>query len=121
MKRILSLLVAGVVLMGGSMAFAGGACCASKDGAKDAKTDKSVGCSGETLSKLNLTDEQKKKVEALKAECTKDGGCSEGNHAKFMKGLKEILTADQLAQCKAACEKDGKSGCPMMKKDDSKS
>lgn len=121
MKRILSLMVAAVVLMGGSMAFAGGACCASKGDAKDAKAEKSAGCSSDTLSKLNLTDEQKKKVDALKAECVKDGECSEANHAKFMKGLKEILTADQIAQCKAACEKDDKSGCPMLKKDDSKS
>lgn len=123
MKRILSWMLVSAVLASGPALYAGGACCPSKKSDKTAakadQADKAGGC-GDVLSKLNLTDEQKKKVEALKADCDKDG-CTEATQAKFMKGLKEILTAEQIAQCKAECEKANKTACPMMKKDEPKS
>lgn len=119
MKRIVCMAVAGAIMLAGSMVHAGSACCASKKDARtDAKADKAekaVGC-GDVLSKLNLTDNQKKKVEALKADCDKES-CTEATQAKFIKGLKEILTADQLSQCKAECEKANKTACPLMKTD----
>jgi hypothetical protein len=53
--------------------------------------------------KLNLSAEQKLKLAAAEAACRKD--CTEANQAKFMNAAKEILSADQLAQLKAECDK----------------
>jgi Spy/CpxP family protein refolding chaperone len=114
MKRLLAFAVAGVVALGAASVFAGGACCAAgKDKKISAKADGKAGC-GDVFAKLNLTDEQKTKLAALKAECDKEG-CSEASHTKFMKGMKEILTAEQLALCESECKKETKSGCPYMK------
>lgn len=112
MKRMIGLILAAVMLTGASVVYAGGACCPA---GKDAKAVKKDGC-GDAFSKLNLTEDQKKKLAALKSECDK-AGCSEESRAKFMSGVKGILTEEQLAQCKAECEKSSKGGCPMMKGD----
>ncbi len=107
MNKIVITTVAAITLAVASVAYAGGACCASKKSdAASAKADRNDAC-GSCLSKLNLTDEQKTKIEALKQEC-KQTKCSEASHAKFMEGLKGVLTADQLAQCKVDCEKVAK-------------
>jgi Spy/CpxP family protein refolding chaperone len=118
MKKLMALTLAGTMLLGGSMVYAGGACCPSKAN-KAAKTEKAVNCGDETFSKLNLSDEQKKKVEALRAECKKDG-CTASMHEKFTKSMKEILTADQYTQWESECQKVSKGSCP-MKKDEPKS
>lgn len=117
MKRLFSFMVAGAVLVGGSSVFGGSACCASGKVSAEAKEAKAGGC-GDLLSKLNLTEQQKTKIAELKATCDKEG-CTQETHAKFMKGLKEILTAEQIAQCKAECAKTAKGGCPMAQ-DESK-
>lgn len=52
------------------------------------------------FAKLNLSEEQKAKVAALKEDCEKEG-CTEASEAKMQKGLEEILTKEQLAQWKA--------------------
>lgn len=116
MKRIVCWLVAGAVLANAPALYAGAACCAAKKEAKTEVKDTKTSDCGDILSKLNLTEEQKKKVETLKAECDK-GGCNEETQAKFLKGLKEILTADQIAQCKTECEKANKTACPLGKSD----
>jgi hypothetical protein len=113
MKKLFAVLMAGVVLLGGSMVYAGGACCAGGD---SAKADKAMGCSSDVMSKLNLTDDQKTKVAALKADCMK-GGCNAESREKFTKGMKDILTADQYTQWQAACQKVTKGECPMHKSD----
>jgi Spy/CpxP family protein refolding chaperone len=115
MKKVLGLVLMGALLFGASMSYAGGACCAAKGDKTQAKASKDAYCS-DVLSKLNLTDDQKKKIADLKAECDK-GGCSADGQAKYMKGLKEILTAEQIEQCKAECEKAHKTACPFTKSD----
>ncbi len=98
-------LIAAVGLVAGTVQAQ---CC--KKGDKAEKADKAMcrsgGCPMTTAcEKLNLTDEQKAKVEALKAEIMKD------MQEKCMKGMESILTPEQFAQFKEACEKS----CPMKK------
>jgi len=95
MKKLFAVMMVGAMMIGGSMAFAGGACCSGGDGA--AKADKMMGCNSDTMAKLNLTDDQKTKVAALKADCMKNG-CNAEARTKFSTGMKDILTADQLTQ-----------------------
>ncbi len=89
-----------------TLAYAGAGCCAAKQ-AGMGKGGAAM-CSP-MLAKLNLTDAQKTKVDALMKEC-KSGKCSKASHAKFMTGLKEILTAQQWDQFKAECH-PGAAGC----------
>ncbi len=107
MKKVFAFTVAVAVLAGAASVYAGEGCCA----AGKAKAEAKAGC-GDMFSKLNLTDEQKAKVAALKKECD-ESKCTEAARAKFMAGLKEILTPEQLAQCEAQCKKAGVSACPM--------
>ena len=97
--------VAAVVLLGMVSAQAGDAC--GKAGKDDC---------AKALSQLNVTAEQQAKIDALKAECDQ-GGCKKTAHAKFVKGLEEILTAEQFDQYKAHCDKSAKGGsCPFAGK-----
>ncbi len=72
------------------------ACCAGGKAAKETM------CAD--YAKLNLSAEQKTKLTALQDRCMKDG-CTEKTRAKFLKGAKRILSADQYAQLKAECAK----------------
>ncbi len=109
MRRLFATMIAGAMLAGGSIVYADGACCAGHG--DSAKGDKAMTCN-DTFSKLNLTEDQKSKLAALKADCMKTG-CTPESRDKFMKGLKQILTADQYSQFQSACEKAAKAGCPM--------
>ena len=60
-----------------------------------------------SFANLNLTAEQKTKLEAAKADHEKEG-CSEASEAKYMKTAKSILDKDQFAKFKA--EAHGKHG-----------
>jgi Spy/CpxP family protein refolding chaperone len=80
------------------------------------------------MSKLNLTDEQKVKVQAICDKCNEAGGTQEACD-QMMKEMETVLTPEQLTQFKAACEemkakgkcgpKAGKSGCPMKQSEKS--
>jgi len=108
MKKFLVFLVAVVVTTVTAAVYAGEGCCAgmAKSGAV---------CSGDMLSKLNLTDAQKAKIETLKADCRKATSTSE-LHGTFTKGLEKILTPAQLAQWKTMTAKTTSGGgCPFMK------
>jgi Spy/CpxP family protein refolding chaperone len=110
MKKFLAFTVAAVIAFGAASVFADSGCCAgmSKSGAKGASC-------GDMFSKLNLTDEQKAKVETLKQVCLKATSTSEF-HAMFNSGLAKILTPDQLAQWETHSGKAKASGeCPFMK------
>ena len=61
-------------------------------------------CMSETYAKLNLTEAQKTKLDALHAEADKDG-CTKESMDKFMKSAQGILSKDQYAMLKAECAK----------------
>jgi hypothetical protein len=84
-----------------SPVFAGGgkACCA-----KSASNDKAM-CTD--FASLNLTTDQKSKLEAWQSECMKTG-CTKESRAKFLQQAKGILSADQYAKLKGQCEKSAK-------------
>jgi hypothetical protein len=79
-------------------AYAGDkACCASR-----AKNDKM--CMSETYAKLNLSSEQKAKLDALHADYDKAGGSKESME-KFMKSAEGFLSKEQFATLKGECAK----------------
>jgi hypothetical protein len=82
-------------------AFAGDkdkSCCATH-----AKGD-SKACMSQTYAKLNLSSEQKTKLDALHAEYDK-GGCTKEGMDKFIKSAGGFLSKDQLTTLKAECSK----------------
>ena len=81
-----------------SSAFAGDKACCVKG---VSNTDKTA-CVD--LATLNLTPDQKAKIEAWQAECVKVG-CTKESRKTFLKQAKGILSAEQFAQLKAECKK----------------
>ncbi|HYR21407.1 MAG TPA: hypothetical protein VEP30_00605 [Chthoniobacterales bacterium] len=55
-----------------------------------------------SLTSLNLTADQKTKMDAAMAEHMK-AGCSEATEAKYMKEAEGILTKEQFAKFKTEC------------------
>jgi len=89
-----------VAMLTASSAFAGDkACCANASKAN------SMACVN--LATLNLTPDQKTKIEAWQAECVK-AGCTKESRKTFLKQAKGILSAQQFAQLKAQCQKSAK-------------
>jgi Spy/CpxP family protein refolding chaperone len=72
-------------------------CCAAH--AKNGKMD----CP-QTYAKLNLSPEQKAKLEKLDAKCHKNG-CTKESMDKFMKSAEGILSKEQFETLKAECAK----------------
>ena len=60
-----------------------------------------------TLASLNLTPEQKTKMDTAMAAHEK-AGCSEASEAQYMKDAKGVLTKEQYAKFKAECPKGDK-------------
>ncbi len=58
-----------------------------------------------SFAKLNLTAEQKTKIDALVAKCDK-AGCTKESMAEFMKSAEGVLNKEQYAAFKAECEKN---------------
>lgn len=102
MTKLIALVTAGVFAAG--VAFAGDHGCAKQVG-----NDEKMACQV-ALADLNLTAEQKTKMETAMAEHHK-AGCTKENEAKFMKEAEGILTPEQFAKFKAHCkaEKDTKA------------
>ena len=96
-KIIVSGLVAAAMLFASS-AFAGDKACCAKGVSNSEKT----ACVD--LATLNLTPDQKSKIEAWQAECVK-AGCTKESRKTFLKQAKGILSAEQFAQLKAQCKK----------------
>ncbi len=110
MKRFLAFVVAAVVVMSAAAVYAGEGCC----GGMSKSSAKGGACCGDMFSKLNLTPDQKAKVNTLMTECHKATSTSEF-HQLFRSGLEKILTPDQFAQWKAMGDKTAKGGgCPFM-------
>src|SRR6185436_17026100 len=57
-----------------------------------------------TFAKLDLTAEQKSKMETLAEDCVK-GGCNKETIAKMEKGARSIRSKEQFAAWKAECGK----------------
>lgn len=101
-KIIGAVVVAGAMLIT-SAAFAGNkaddsACCAKTASNKAMCTN---------LASLNLTADQKSKIEAWQSECLK-AGCTKESKQAFLKKAQGILSKEQYAGLKAQCEKSGK-------------
>jgi hypothetical protein len=96
MTKLIALVVAGMFAAGAVFAGEHGEC--TKKVGNEAKAACSV-----SMASLNLTADQKTKMDAVMAEHHK-AGCSEASEAKYMKDAEGILTKDQYAKFKAECE-----------------
>ena|SRR5258705_9815101 len=97
MIKIATTLVAAAMLAASS-AFAGDhACCA-----KGAANAHSIECIN--LASLNLTPDQKTKIEAWQTECMK-AGCTKESRQTFLSHAKGILSSQQFAGLKAQRKK----------------
>jgi hypothetical protein len=96
-KTTTTALVMAGMLMAYSAFGAEHACCA-----KGASNSGSMACAN--LATLNLTQNQKAKIEAWQAECLK-AGCTKQSNQMFLSRAKGILSAEQFAQLKAQCNK----------------
>ena len=95
--------VAGVAMLMTSVALAKDksgdmACCP-----KNASNQQSCA----NLASLNLTADQKTRIEAWQSECMK-AGCSKESRQAFLKKAQSILSKDQYAKLKAECDKSAK-------------
>jgi hypothetical protein len=101
MTKFIALAVAGV--FAATTAFAGEhGECTKKVGNKENMAACQV-----SLASLNLTADQQKKMDGIKAEHEK-AGCSEASEAKYMQEAKGVLTKEQYAKFKAECKKGDK-------------
>jgi len=100
-KTTVSALVAAAMLIASS-AFAGDKACCAKGVSNTEKT----ACAD--LAALNLTPDQKTKIEAWQADCMK-AGCTKESRRTFLKQAKGILSAEQFAQLKAECRKSAQA------------
>ena len=90
------LVAAGMLIV--SRAFAGDKVCCATGVSRSSKI------AGANLASLNLTPDQKAKIDKWQAECMK-AGCTRESRQSFLEQAKGILSAEQFAQLKAACEK----------------
>jgi len=98
MTKLIALLTAGLFAAGTMFAGDHGDC------AKKVGNDGKMACQA-ALGNLNLTAEQKVKMDAAMTEHHK-AGCNEATEAKFMKDAEGILTAEQFAKFKAECKSE---------------
>jgi Spy/CpxP family protein refolding chaperone len=98
-----------LLVAGGVSSWAGSACCAA--GGK-AKAEKSYSSCTKALSGIDLTEEQKAKIEKIEAAC-KAEGCTVESCAKSMDEIRAVLTDEQRAQYDARLGKadKAKKGC----------
>jgi Spy/CpxP family protein refolding chaperone len=96
MFKLIAVAVAGLFAAGTVFAGEHGNC--TKKVGNEAK----VACQV-SLASLNLTADQKTKMDAVMAEHEK-AGCSEESEAKYMKEAKQVLNKDQFAKFKAECK-----------------
>ena len=102
MNKIITTILVAAAMLAASSAFAGGkACCA-----KGAANAHDVACVN--LASLNLTSDQKSKIETWQAECMK-AGCTKQSREIFLTHAKGILSAEQFTQLKAQCKNMGAS------------
>jgi Spy/CpxP family protein refolding chaperone len=100
MTKLIALVAAGLFAAGTMFAGEHGDC--AKKAGNEAKAPCQV-----SLASLNLTPDQKTKMDAVRAEHEK-AGCSDASEAKYMQEAKGILTKEQYAKFKAECKKGEK-------------
>jgi hypothetical protein len=100
MTKLIALVAAGAFAAGTMFAGEHGDC-ATKTG-----SETNMACMA-SFASLNLTADQKTKMDAALTEHHKTG-CTNASEAKFMKDVQGILTPEQFAKFKAECNK-GKS------------
>ena len=99
MMKLKGLSFVAVAVLAAASASAGDkGCCAAH-----AKNDGKM-CMSQTYAKLNLSSEQRVKLEALHAEYDK-AGCTKESMDKFMKSAEGILSKEQFTALKAECAK----------------
>lgn len=96
MTKLIALLVAGMFVSGAVFAGEHGDC--TKQVGNTGKPACSV-----NVASLNLTADQKTKMDAVMAEHHK-AGCSEASEAKYMQEAKAVLTPEQFAKFEAQCK-----------------
>jgi Spy/CpxP family protein refolding chaperone len=101
MRKFTGLALMAAAALAVNSAYAGdkdkdGGCCATHANNK-------MDCS-QTYAKLNLSAEQKTKMDAIVTKCNKDG-CTKESMDAFMKSAEGILSKEQLATLKAECNK----------------
>jgi Spy/CpxP family protein refolding chaperone len=99
MKKFAGLAFLAAAAFAVTPAFAGDkqkekSCCAAKG---------EMDCAA-TYAKLNLTAEQKAKMDALVEKC-KGSGCTKESTEAFMKSAENILSKEQMAAFKTECKK----------------
>ena len=95
MTKIIALTAAAMFVVG--TAFAGN----HGDCTKNAANETHAACQV-SFASLNLTADQKAKMDTVMAEHHK-AGCSEASEAKYMEQAKSILTAEQYAKFEKEC------------------
>ena len=98
MIKITTTALVAAAMLAASSAFAGDKACCAKG------TSKADSMACVNLTTLNLTPDQKAKIEAWQAECMK-AGCTKESRKTFLKQAKGILSAEQFTQLKAQCRK----------------
>ncbi|MEY2494562.1 MAG: hypothetical protein QOJ45_1054 [Verrucomicrobiota bacterium] len=101
MTKITGLAVLAAAALAVTSAYAGDkdkGCCTTQ-----AKNDAKMDCS-QTYAKLNLSAEQKTRMDAITAKCNKDG-CTKESMEAFLKSANGILNKEQMATLKAECNK----------------
>ena len=100
MIKIAGTTLVAVALISAGSVMAGqkgqGGCCA-----KGASHTEKVACAD--FSTLNLTADQKTKLETWQADCMK-AGCTRKSQKAFLKQAKGILSPDQFAKLKEQCK-----------------
>ncbi len=100
MTKLIALVTAGLFAAGTMFAGEHGDC--TKQVGNEAKAACQV-----SLASLDLTPDQKTKMDAAMAEHQK-AGCTEVSEAKYKQDAKSILTKEQFAKFKAQCKKTDK-------------
>jgi hypothetical protein len=100
MSKIITTAFIAAAMLTASGAFAGDKACCAK-GAANAQSTACV-----NLASLNLTADQKTKIETWQAECLK-AGCTKESRQIFLSRAKGILSPAQFAGLKAQCKSMG--------------
>ena len=96
MTRFKLLGIVAAVMFAAAPVFAGDGPCCAKTASNEAKARCDM-----TFANLNLSQEQKTKMEQIAADCQK-GGCTEATMAKMNKEAEKVLSKEQFATWKAS-------------------